>query len=380
MSSFLRRQSRQARAVLLDDEEAPAEQPEKKRKRAAAARPAAAPARSRSKKVFSAQGFDDEEEEEGGGERGMDVEEPEAREGEEEDAVEEEAAGAAHASSLREDYEAETQRQVQAEARARSPAVLRSVVQEQQGEPLLLPDGSLLLPDGRRILPDGRTLLPGQQQQQQQQQPEALPLPGAAGEVDGLELAYLREKQALEEDWALECSFQAEAVAAAWEAFRREQQQHPPQGVEEGVWDKEEFYTPGEPLPTVGDPACDPDGDVLPVSVQRDSAQEAQLLAALYPRFRCKISGARAGTQQGLITTLSHSKSVAEAALAALGVPLPYTVEQLREGYLASASEVVRRLGGLGVVVAVAPTEGDESAAASAFTRAWFLPEEAWLG
>jgi hypothetical protein len=43
--------------------------------------------------------------------------------------------------------------------------------------------------------------------------------------------------------------------------------------------------------------------------------EEAALLSALYPRFRCKISGARADCQPALLAALTAAKAAAEAVL-----------------------------------------------------------------
>jgi hypothetical protein len=377
--SFSKNPKGTQRSLLLDDEEVlgppPAAQAAGRQRAAGSLKRAraparAAPGRSRGKRAQrgprEAGGSGDEEgegEEEGGGAAAEvaeeEAEELEAREDEPEER---------HA-----DAEVQMQRAAEAGSRAAVAQVasfgaaqgLRSgrrahappppppppPQQQQQPElagPLLLPDGSLLLPDGRRILPDGSTL------------PGPPPLPVAE---DDLELAFQREQQALEEECALEAAFQAELAAAAWEAY------HQREAEQAGG----EVYTPGEPLPLPARSTrvpYNPEEDALPPSFARlEGAEEARLLALLYPRFRCKISGARSDTQAALLATLTAAKAAAEGVLGAEGKPPPHTAEQLRDAYPRCPAEGIRRQCGMGGVV-----EGPSGGLA----RAWALQACAW--
>jgi hypothetical protein len=111
--------------------------------------------------------------------------------------------------------------------------------------------------------------------------------------------------------------------------------------------------------------------DALPSTIARlGEAPLATLLAALYPRWKCKVSGVRAGTQDELRGVVGASKASADAVLAREGTPTPHTLTQLRAAFVRGEGELERRVAGMGRVV---KREGRQQQGEEGWCRAWMV-------
>jgi len=237
------------------------------------------------------------------------------------------------------------------------------------GAPILLSDGTLVLPDGRRLLPDG-TLLPAQGD---------VPTPLGASAISfspTVVAAYEEEQLYFLEEVSLSVAMAEEHRYAEWLAYfdavvlhaRRVKKSGENKdsctdectSAEQKMLDMEERDVGTREIETIP-------SSIVPLPPETLSL----VLAALYPKWRCKISGERETSQEALRAVVSAAKVGAEGILTERGARPPFTLPQLRNAFLIFESDVQgRRVSGMGKCERV---RGQER---QGWSRSWFGGED----